>query len=182
MKTLSKPLADRFKTWVMSHPEYRVRVLRAAEVAHRIEVGITRRAEGKEGAAFIGAMTEEKSVELASKIASEGFVFAVGALLVFAEYDRTRKKELRKQAREAAERRAARETLEAEARRREETLERLTARLDGVEAALRAFEEEQRRKQRQRGGWGGFFGPRGLDAPSMMAPAAAAGAAREAGN
>jgi hypothetical protein len=46
-------------------------------MAHRFEVGITRRAEGKEGRAFIGAMTEEKSVELASKIASEGFVFMV---------------------------------------------------------------------------------------------------------
>jgi hypothetical protein len=128
-------------------------------VAHRVEVGITRRAEGKEGPAFIGVMTEEKSVELASKIASEGFVFAVrrapaprgpspvrasaarwparpsapadpragpnphplrpptrpttptyplkkqfGAVLVFAEYDRNRKKELKKQRREEAER------------------------------------------------------------------------------
>lgn len=79
MKTLSKPLADRFKNFVMSHPEHRRSVLRVADVAHRMEIGITRRAEGREGKAFIGSMTEEKSVELASKIASEGFVFAVGA-------------------------------------------------------------------------------------------------------
>lgn len=32
MKTLSKPLADRFKTWVMSHPQYRRNVLKVAEV------------------------------------------------------------------------------------------------------------------------------------------------------
>jgi hypothetical protein len=38
---------------------------------------VTRKAEGKEGKAFIGSMTEEKSVELASKIASESFLFAV---------------------------------------------------------------------------------------------------------
>ena len=44
---------------------------------HRMEVTISRRAEGKEGRAFIGDMTEEKSVELASKIASESFIFAV---------------------------------------------------------------------------------------------------------
>lgn len=44
---------------------------------HRWEVYITRGAEGKTGKAFVGNMTEEKSVELASKIASEGFVFAV---------------------------------------------------------------------------------------------------------
>jgi hypothetical protein len=45
---------------------------------HGFEVMVTRKAEGKEGRAFIGAMTEEKSVELASKIASESFLFAVG--------------------------------------------------------------------------------------------------------
>jgi hypothetical protein len=44
---------------------------------HRWEVGISRRAEGKQGRAFIGDMTEEKSVELASKLASEGFIFVV---------------------------------------------------------------------------------------------------------
>ncbi len=47
------------------------------QVVHRWEVYITRGAEGKTGKAFVGNMTEEKSVELASKIASEGFVFAV---------------------------------------------------------------------------------------------------------
>lgn len=44
---------------------------------HRWEVFITRSAEGKSGKAFIGAMTEDKSIELASKLASEGFVFGV---------------------------------------------------------------------------------------------------------
>lgn len=47
---------------------------------HKFEVMITRKAEGKEGRAFIGNMTEEKSVELASKIASESFLFAVGRI------------------------------------------------------------------------------------------------------
>lgn len=44
---------------------------------HGFEVMITRKAEGKTGKAFIGNMTEEKSVELASKIASESFLFVV---------------------------------------------------------------------------------------------------------
>jgi hypothetical protein len=47
---------------------------------HRFEVMITRKAEGKTGQAFIGNMTEEKSVELASKLASESFLFVVGSL------------------------------------------------------------------------------------------------------
>lgn len=47
---------------------------------HRLEVVISRGAEGKTGKAFVGDMTEEKSLELASKLASEGFVFGVSAM------------------------------------------------------------------------------------------------------
>jgi hypothetical protein len=100
-------LADRFKTWVMSHPQHRRSVMRLAEAAHRFEIGVTRRAEGKEGSAFIGAMTEERSVELASKLVSEGFVFAFGAVLVLAEYERNRRQGLAKQRRDEADRAAA---------------------------------------------------------------------------
>jgi len=51
----------------------------AIQAAHRFEVFITRQAEGKQGKAFVGKMTEEKSLELASKVASEGFIFSVCA-------------------------------------------------------------------------------------------------------
>eukprot|EP00967_Tisochrysis_lutea_P009292 scaffold10987_cov19-Tisochrysis_lutea.AAC.2 len=44
---------------------------------HRLEVAITRGAEGKAKRAFVGHLNEEKSLELASKIAGEGFVFMV---------------------------------------------------------------------------------------------------------
>ena len=47
---------------------------------HRIEVAITRGAEGKFGRTFVGNLNEEKSLELASKIAGEGFVFTVSCL------------------------------------------------------------------------------------------------------
>lgn len=40
-------------------------------------MGITRGAEGKTGRAFVGDMSEEKAVELASKVASEGFLYGV---------------------------------------------------------------------------------------------------------
>lgn len=43
---------------------------------------VTRKAEGRTGKAFIGNMTEEKSVELASKIASESFLFVVSETAV----------------------------------------------------------------------------------------------------
>lgn len=44
---------------------------------HRAEIRISRGAEGKEGKAFVGSMTDEKALEMASKVVSEGFVFAV---------------------------------------------------------------------------------------------------------
>lgn len=50
---------------------------------HRWEVFITRGAEGKTGRAFVADMTEEKSIELASKLVSEGFVFTVSIRLVW---------------------------------------------------------------------------------------------------
>lgn len=47
------------------------------QAVHRFEVLITRGAEGRTSKAFIADMTEDKSIELASKLVSEGFVFAV---------------------------------------------------------------------------------------------------------
>jgi hypothetical protein len=44
---------------------------------HRLDVRITRGAEGKTGRAFVGDMSEERAVQLASKVASEGFLYSV---------------------------------------------------------------------------------------------------------
>jgi len=49
----------------------------SAQRLHRIEIWISRSADGKTGKAFVGDLTEEKSIEMASKLASEGFVFGV---------------------------------------------------------------------------------------------------------
>lgn len=53
---------------------------RSEQFMHRIEVFITRGAEGRGGKVFVGDMTEDKSIELASKLVSEGFVFSVSGL------------------------------------------------------------------------------------------------------
>ena len=46
---------------------------------HRMEVWISRRADGKEGKAFVGKMADDKALDLAAKLISEGFVFTIGA-------------------------------------------------------------------------------------------------------
>lgn len=45
-----------------------------------MEVYITRGAEGKESRAFVGAISDEKAMDLAAKVVSEGFVFTVSFL------------------------------------------------------------------------------------------------------
>jgi hypothetical protein len=143
LKTLAKPLADRFKGYVMTHPRGREAALALAQRLHRVEVTVARRADGKEGKAFIGEMTEERGVELASKLASEGFVFAVGAGLVGLEYERNRRKEEAKKRDEAEARRRAQAVADAEREqlrlvneRQERRLADLAGRLQAVEAAV----------------------------------------------
>lgn len=48
---------------------------------HKIEVGISRAAEGKVGRFFVGDMSDEHALQLASKVVSEGFVFGVSQSL-----------------------------------------------------------------------------------------------------
>ena len=46
---------------------------------HRMEVYISRGAAGKESTAFVGRMSDEKALEMAAKVVSEGFVFSVSS-------------------------------------------------------------------------------------------------------
>eukprot|EP00887_Chlorella_sp_A99_P003483 scaffold7.g3483.t1 len=103
LKTISKPLALRFEKLVMDHPVARRQVINIAQWLHRMEVALTRGAEGRTGRVFVADMTEEHAVHLASKVASEGFVYAVGIGLVVLELDRKRKEDDKKKAKEAAE-------------------------------------------------------------------------------
>jgi optic atrophy 3 protein len=174
LKTLAKPLADRFKGYVMTHPRGREAALALAQRLHRVEVTVARRADGKEGRAFIGEMTEERGVELASKLASEGFVFAVGAGLVGLEYERNRRKDEAKKRDELAARRRAAAVAEAEREalrlvneRQEQRLAELATRLLAVEAAVGDVVGEIRRAATEAA----------VGFPSQGAAAAAAGEA-----
>mmetsp|Transcript_31258 Transcript_31258/g.79716 ORF Transcript_31258/g.79716 Transcript_31258/m.79716 type:complete len:188 (-) Transcript_31258:359-922(-) len=167
LKTLAKPLSNRFQAYVMSHPQARQKAITAAQWTHRLEVLITRGAEGKGGKVFVGDMTEEKSLELASKLVSEGFVFFVGMVIVMFEYQRQARKDDTKKRAEHMERqrimenaRAERERLARENREQTELIERLIFRVDKLEDLVRQREEEERRRVARKGWFGGFIGPR----------------------
>lgn len=171
LRTLAKPLGERFQRWVLSHPVYKPRVIGMARKLHNLEVYISRGAEGKTGRAFVGEMTEDKALQLASKIASEGFVFTVGVLVIMSEYDRTRRKDLMKKRQEAMEKQAVLEQAKQERERLIEEnsqqfalLQKVMQRVEILEQQVHHMEEEQRQADRkgQSWSWGGFFGPRGL--------------------
>eukprot|EP00803_Ostreobium_quekettii_P005929 evm.model.scf_2055.1 EVM.evm.TU.scf_2055.1 scf_2055:1252-2799(+) len=94
IRTLARPVGNGFQAWALQHPAFRQQCIKVAQLIHKTEVWITRGAEGKEGKAFVGAITEEKGMELASKLVSEGFVFTVGAAVLAWEYTRAKRKDL----------------------------------------------------------------------------------------
>jgi hypothetical protein len=146
LKTASKPLAARFEAYVLGHPVLRARVVAAAQWAHRLEIGINRGAEGKTGRVFVGAMSEEAALQLASKAVSEGFVYTVAIGLLVVETNRRSKEDGAKKAAAEAERRAAEElhlrhvaaeeTLAEGQAGLAEVLRRVEQRVDALEAAL----------------------------------------------
>ena len=52
-----------------------------SQYIHRMDVSITRRSEGKVGRTFVGDMSEDRAVQLASKVVSEGFLYGVSPVL-----------------------------------------------------------------------------------------------------
>lgn len=109
LKTAAKPLAKQFEKLVMSHPVMRKQVIGVAQRLHRLDVGINRGAEGKGGRVFVADMTEDKAVELASKVVSEGFLYGMGVVLVVVELNRKNKDDIVKKEKEAAEKQEIKE-------------------------------------------------------------------------
>ncbi|DBA78252.1 hypothetical protein WJX79_003259 [Trebouxia sp. C0005] len=165
IRTAAKPLAGRFQAWVLDHPTLRPAVVNLAQKMHKIEVGISRAAEGKVGKFFVGNMSDERALELASKVVSEGFVFGVGVTVIAWEYERQRKKDLDKKAKEDAFRQALdqkyidEKTLLEEENAQQSTM--IFAMVDRVDKLERALHELQKERERQRNTRWGMFSLQG---------------------
>jgi hypothetical protein len=130
LKTVSKPLASRFEQYVMGHPVLRSQVISAAQWLHGLEVSITRGAEGKTGKVFVGSMSEEKAVQMASKVASEVFIYSTAVVLLVLEMSRKDKEDKVKKQKQLE-----------EVRRREAVEEQLQAELTDVKRVLSTLED-----------------------------------------
>ncbi|KAL4854528.1 OPA3-like protein [Chlorella vulgaris] len=176
LKTAAKPLASRFEKLVLNHPVWRARVIEMAQLVHKMEVKITRGAEGRTGKAFVADMTEERALDLASKFVSEGFLYGMGVALVAVELQRKNKEDAAKKAKDAADKQAIRDLherhlqaekasltfhapfaaldLRAELRTMSGQLHGLDERLLGMDARLQFMEEQMGRRR----GWLPSFG------------------------
>eukprot|EP01023_Acetabularia_acetabulum_P018499 TRINITY_DN19335_c0_g1_i4.p2 TRINITY_DN19335_c0_g1~~TRINITY_DN19335_c0_g1_i4.p2 ORF type:complete len:184 (-),score=23.26 TRINITY_DN19335_c0_g1_i4:163-666(-) len=143
VKTIAKPLSSRFNNYVLTHPTFRGTVINVAQRLHRLEVAISRGAEGKTGKVFVADIKEEKAVELASKVVSEGFIFTIGVILLAWEYQRSRQKELDKRLKEELHRKemrqqaaTEREFLQKETKKQDVLIIALQQRMDQLEKQL----------------------------------------------
>lgn len=157
MKTAAKPLAKQFESFVMGHPLLRRNVINVAQWLHRLEVGITRGAEGKTGRAFVGDMSEEKAVELASKVASEGFLYGMGVALLVVELNRKNKEDAAKKEKEVQEKEQIRELHERHLHTEKELREQLrtlSKQLHCLDERLQFMEQRMGRRSSWLPSWG----------------------------
>uniref|UniRef100_A0A7S2YX96 OPA3-like protein n=1 Tax=Chloropicon laureae TaxID=464258 RepID=A0A7S2YX96_9CHLO len=160
VKTASKPLANSFQAYMLSHPVVRTRAIEAAQYLHRWNVGLTRASEDKEGRAFVARLNEEQALKLASKFVSEAFIYATAGGLVLFEYRASQRRDDAKK-RDKAQRRAEKEKKRKEAERHHaDALEAMARRQSEIAERLERLEREQEGRQAH-SGWGrwGGWGP-----------------------
>ena len=126
----------------MGHQTLRTKVIAAANFLHGLEVRITRGAEGKTGKVFVGAMSEEKAVQMASKVASEIFIYGTALVLLVLEFVRKEKEDAGKKDK----------ALE-EVRRRDRVEKQLQEELVDVRRVLNKLEGRFQRYEDQHARW-----------------------------
>lgn len=112
-------------------------MINTAQWLHSLEVSITRGAEGKTGRVFVGDMSEERALQMASKVASEGFVYGTALILLVLEMyrkDQEDREKKRKQVEEGRRRDETDKRIENELIHVNEVLAKMQERLDAHEA------------------------------------------------
>lgn len=125
VKQLSKPVATRISAYAMTHPVSRARLIAFAQMTQRVEVAMQRSAEGKEGKAFVGRLTDEMAIKRASSLVAEGTVYGIAAALVVFEVHMNSKSNAEKE----ASARRQRQQLDERLTRLEDSISRLQTEL-----------------------------------------------------
>lgn len=132
LKTVSKPLANAVKRRATSHPKFREFIIGLAQRYHKINVQLQRRLYGHATNVDIKPLNEAAAVATAADLVGEVVIFGIAGGLVVLEVSRGAVSEARKE--EA--RRQNLEALRAKDEELREELQRVTKRVEELEASL----------------------------------------------
>lgn len=146
VKQVAKPVASRLKSYALDHPTYRRGMVRVGRMLHANALQLDRVADGKTRLVKVVPLEEGKALERAGDFLAEGFIYAISASILGAEYVISKRKDEKKAAEEqkAAALRVA--TNESQQWAELERLNHEMAELRQTVAELRQREDERRRR------------------------------------
>jgi Optic atrophy 3 protein (OPA3) len=143
-RQLAKPVSQILLRYTLTHPEARERTMAVGQILNRVNVRISRLAEGQRSSKQILELSDEKALDAGATFLGEVFIFSVGAALITQELVRANKKswaiELEKQE-EAAAKELQLSSQYFEANRRIQLLEES---LQETRETLRLFLDDQK--------------------------------------
>jgi len=158
IRTASKPLANRFQNYVLTHPTLRPAVLKFAQGLHAVEFAMNRLSEGKPigvGKKFVARLDDERAMDLAGKFVSEGFVLAVAVGVLAWDYQRGAAKDEVKKAKELEYRAGVdehfseiKDRLDRQSQQAEEIFSALRTRQDLLDRQMQELQQD-----RENSGW-----------------------------
>ena len=91
-RQLAKPVSHILLKYTLTHPVAKERTMAVGQVLNRLNVRITRLAEGKTVSKQVLELSDEKALDAGAVFLGEVFVFGVGAVVVTSELLRAQRK------------------------------------------------------------------------------------------
>jgi hypothetical protein len=91
-RQLAKPVSQILLKYSLNHPVAKERTIAVGQVLNRLNVRITRLAEGKAAGKQVLELSEDKALDAGAVFLGEVFVFGVGAFVVTSELLRAQRK------------------------------------------------------------------------------------------
>ena len=151
-RQLAKPVSQILLRYTLNHPEARARTISVGQILNRVNVTITRLAEGNRGSKQVLDLSEEKALDAGAVFLGEVFIFGVGAAVITQELIRSQKKaralELQKEEEIAAKDLAVQSQFIEAGRRIKFLEESLTDARKGLDIVLRKLEANSSEPQK----------------------------------
>jgi Optic atrophy 3 protein (OPA3) len=91
-RQLAKPVSQILLRYTLTHPEARERTMSVGQFLNRVNVRISRLAEGQRSSKQILELSDEKALDAGATFMGEVFIFSVGAVVITQEIVRSNRK------------------------------------------------------------------------------------------